>query len=66
MLLFFVNMALLEDVIFLPGETRLVEACWKPLLSGCTFMLNVIHYTVANALVDLDTPGYIKMINLSN
>ena len=62
----FRQVALLENVILLPGETRLVEARWKPLPSGRTFMLNIIHYAVANALVDLNTPGCVKMINPSN
>ena len=60
------RVALLENVILLPGETRLVKARWKPLPSGYTFILNVIYYTVINALVDLNTLGYIKIINLSN
>ena len=60
------RVALLEDVILLPGETRLVKAYWKPLPSGHTFMLNVIYYAVMNALVNLDIPGCVKMINPSN
>ena len=60
------RVALLENVILLPGKTRLVKACWKPLLSGCTFMLNVTYYAITNALVDSNTPGYIKIINPSN
>ena len=62
----FRQVALLENIILLPREARLDKAHWKPLLSGHMFILNVIYYAVANALADLDTPGYIKMTNLSN
>ena len=58
--------ALLEDVVLLLRKTRLVKARWKPLPSGYTFMLNVTYYAVANAMVDLDTLGCVKMMNPSN
>ena len=60
------RVALLKNIILLPGETRLVKTYWKPLPSGYTFILNTIHYAVINALVDLNTPGCIKIINPSN
>ena len=60
------RVALLKNVILLPGRTRLVKAYWKPLPSGRMFMLNITHYTVINALVDLNTPRCVKIMNLNN